>query len=233
MATQLTDIWEIVDRSVFEKIRLLLVEHGLTPDVTLYPNTPAGVDAYRAELAVIKSTKGFAIELFGSGSSQKKYEKKTPRIVFIPRRIYAGDLGGNPEYIYTFNGTKFDAEVRPPQTSVYQFEISLVSDEIRQERAMNAIIGLALSKRAYVPFYTNVTTGDNEEFFAIQTTFRDVPDTEFGIMEKIYTYEARDLWDRENTFIPDAAAPLDEVTLTTVPSINEDDIDEGIVTIIP
>ncbi len=212
MATQLTDIWEIVDRSIFEKIRLLLVEHGYLPDITQYPDTDTGVQGYNNRMAQIVADKGFAIELFGAASSQKRYSKKCPRIVYTPRRIFAGDLGGGPDVIYESKGQTYDGKTRPPQTSELQFDISLVSNEIRQERVMNSIIGLALSKRAYVPFYTNVTTGDTEEFFVTQMSYRDVPDTKYGIIEKIYTYKALDLWDREFTEVG-GVAPLLEATV--------------------
>lgn len=197
----LTTIWEVIDRSIFEVIRLKLVAEGYLPDITLFDtSTPSGLQAWKDAIDTIIADKGFYIQLYGAGSNQSKNDKSTPRIVYIPRRIFPGDLGGNPERIYTedVNGNTFSSTVRPPQTSEFQFDISLVSKRSREERVLNAIMGDIFSKRAYIPFYTN--TGDpnlDQSFFCTQYSFRDQPNVDFGLMEKVYSYQAVDIWDKE------------------------------------
>jgi len=210
MAVYLSNIWEVVDRSVYEKIRLLLVAAGYLPDITTFPDTDAGVAAYNTAMANIKTSKGFAIELFGQGSNLHKYEKKVPRIVYNARRIFLGDIGGNPEHQYTKAGAVFNKTAVPPTSSSLQFDIFLVFETAKQERVLNSIIQATLKSRTYIPHYNN----PNESFLVNNISYRDNPDTSFGICEKILTYQANDLWDTTEEII-DTAAPLESVDLET------------------
>lgn len=206
----LDNIYEIVDRSIFEVIRKALVELGYLPDITKFPDTDAGVLAYNQAMEAIKVSKGYAIEVFGQGSSFKKYEKKVPRIVYTARRIQPGDLGGNPDLNYELNGGSYDAYARPPAANNLQFEISLVFKEARHERKLNSIISATLSYRRYIKHYDDET----QEFFINNISYRDNPDTAFGISEKILTYEAVDLWDMSGVEVS-KVSKLQEVTITT------------------
>lgn len=210
MAVYLSKIWETVDRSVYEKIRLLLVAAGYLPDITLFTDDDAGVLAYSVEMEAIKVAKGFAIEIFGQGSNLKRYEKKVPRIVYSARRIFPGDIGGNPEYTYTKAGSVYNAEAVPPMSSSLQFEISLVYKTAEQERLLNAIIQATLKSRSYIPHYDN----PSEQFFITNISYRDNPDTAFGITEKILTYQANDLWD-DTQEVLFTVSPLKSVELET------------------
>ena len=212
---QLTDLWQIIDRSIYEAIRLEVVAQGYLPDITLFDTTTVpGRDAWNTALQHIVDTNGFYIKVFGAGSSHSKFQKTVPRIVYLPKRVFPGDLGGNPDAVYASNGNLYDASVRPPQTSDMQFEVSIVSNLASQERVMNGILGNVFSKRNYINFYTNVGDENDQVFFTRQYSFRDVPDTAFGLNERIYAYEAKDLWDRENAPLPQVHR-LDEITVET------------------
>ena len=220
MAVYLSNIWEIVDRSVYEKIRLLLVAAGYLPDIantTLYPDTDIGVAAYNAAMASIKVSKGFAVEIFGQGSSLHKYEKKVPRIVYNARRIFPGDIGGNPENQYTKPGAVFELHAVPPTSSSVQFEISLVYETAKQERLLNSVIQATLKSRSYIKYYNDASSS----FMVENVSYRDNPDTAFGICEKILTYMAKDLWDI-TTEVIGTAAPLAQVELETKDAGNGD-----------
>ena len=210
MAVYLSNIWEVVDRSVYEKIRLLLVAAGYLPDITQFADTDAGVALYNTAMANIKTSKGFAIELFGQGSNLHKYEKKVPRIVYNARRIFPGDIGGNPEHQYTKAGAVYNKTAVPPTSSALQFDIFLVYETAKQERVLNSILQGTLKSRTYVKHYNN----PNEEFLVVNLSYRDNPDTAFGICEKVLTYQAYDLWDTTDEVI-DTAAPLESVELET------------------
>lgn len=224
MPSNLTTIWETIDRSVYEVLRLLLVTEGYLPDITNFPNTPTGVIAYEAEVANIAATKGFSIGLFGASSSYKKYEKVTPRIVYIPKRVSTGDIGGGNVIRWEKLGGEYLGRKSPTQTSNLQFEISLVAKDIRQLRVLLAVIGQVLSQRGYIPFYDNLES----EFFIVQSSFRDFPDTEFGLLEKIYEYTAVDIWDKTQP-VEFQASPLKQVTM----DIQNGEDPEVITTIIP
>lgn len=211
MATILNDIYEVVDRSIYEAIRLILVEHGYLPDISntvLFPNNPTGVTNWDNAINAIVAAKGFAIELFGSGSSDAKYNKKVPRIVYIPKRIKPGDLGGNMGKYYEKDGNNFKALSQPPSITDYQFEISLVAKNSEQLRVMDSVISIVLSRRGYIKLYNDNT----QEFFVVQNGYRDYPDADYGLLEYIYAFEARDLWDRIEES-PTPVSPLKEITI--------------------
>ena len=209
MATILNDIYEIVDRSIYEAIRLVLVEHGYLPDISLFPNTPAGVSAWETAISTIVATKGFAIELFGAGSSDAKYSKRVPRIVYFPKRIKPGDLGGNMGKYYELDANNnYKALSQPPSITNYGFEISLVAKNSKQLRVMDSVMSVVLSRRGYIKLYNDAT----QEFFVIQNGYREYPDTDYGLLEYIYSYEAQDLWDRLE-ISPTPISPLKEISV--------------------
>ena len=86
-----------------------------------YYDDPLGVILFNTDLTSIISTKGFAIEIFGSSNPQAKYLKKIPRIVVLPNQSLAGALGGSPDKIYTPNNgdvlspDAYTARVLPPK----------------------------------------------------------------------------------------------------------------------
>ena len=82
--TPLTDTQERIERSIFERIRMELIDKGYLHDISIAPfNTGDGAAqaAWDAELIVISGAMDFAIELIGAGSYDKADEKKVPRIV--------------------------------------------------------------------------------------------------------------------------------------------------------
>ena len=208
MENYFNTIYEQVDRSVFEVIRKEVVRLGYLPDITQYEG--AGVEAFEAAKREIVRTKGFVIEVFGASSDIDKYSKRYPRIVYIAKRIIPGDIGGNYTGAYyekKKDGT-FTATAQPPQLTDYQFEISIVARRADQLRVMDGVISNVLSRRDYVPNYLDNT----KVMFVEQTGYRDFPDLDFGYLEYIYMYTAKDLLDRA-TIKAEGIAPLAEINI--------------------
>ena len=204
MENYFNHIYELVDRSIYESLRLELVRLGYLPDITEY-ETPEAFE--QAKQSIIKQ-KGFVIELFGASASFDKWSKKFPRMVYIPKRIMPGDIGGNyyGRYYEEDGEGRFIPTNQPPQWTNYQFEITIVAKKIDQLRIMDSVISNKLSRRDYVKVYNDNT----QQFFIEQTGYRDWPDLDYGFLEYTYMYTAYDLVDRVGKE-SESISPLDKI----------------------
>lgn len=205
----LSDIQQIIERSIFEQIRKELVDKGYLPDITAYPDSEVGYTNYQAAIASIVSTKGYAIELFNEGSNMAKGIKKVPRIVINTGNFLPGALGGDPQKSYVDKGLYYQSVVTPPQTVDFYLSIHLVSNTVAQERVLNSLLALAIQRRGYVPFYSDAS----ETFFCRYLNFSNADDLDEGIMEKVYAYEIPDCWDSEDREIDDFVAKMTRIEL--------------------
>jgi hypothetical protein len=150
--------------------------------------------AWTAALEAINDAKGFAIELFGSSSSDEKGTRKVPRIVIEPDRIMPSELGAPMDGVLLDNPLDNTTKIRqalPFRASVLTFDVHLVSASAAQLRIMTAVIAKALGTVKYVPYYDDTS----DLFFVEQFNYYDEPDNLDGIDEKIYSYQAPDLYD--------------------------------------
>ena len=182
-----------------------------------YYDDAVGIALYAADIVTVINTKGFAIEVFGASNSQAKYLKKVPRIVILPNQSLPGGLGGSPDRIYTpVNGDilapdTFVATVLPPQTTDYSYDICLVSDTAQQARVLHGILALGVPKRGYVKYYNDPTN----QFFVVQFSYRSIPDVTEGIIEDIYMYEVRDIFETESAVVSVGIKPIVEIDIDT------------------
>lgn len=210
----LVDTQKIVERSLFEAIRKLLVSEGYLPDITLFPNTQIGYGNFQSALEVIKNTKGFATEIFGHGSSQSKELKRVPRIAIVTRRVFPGDIGGLVDYEYINNPLDPNnlMKVLPDnQTADLQIDIHLVSNSAEQDRFLGAVLGATIGSKRYIPVYDDPT----QKIFTRQYNYYDLPDTMEGIIEKVYSYEIKDLWLFGGRVIQTSVPLIKEITIDT------------------
>lgn len=184
----LSNIQERIERSIYEKIRLLCVEQGYSADVTNFMDDIADTQAFKEKLAEIKQEKGFAIEVFGFSGSQHKGVMKTPRIVLITRRVLPTGVGlpTTYQFIPDPNSDKFLKLNLDGQFQQMIVEIQLVSSKAKQDRVLHQIIGAALGSRGYLHFHDK--QHDCETFFIEQFSYFDNQNTEEGIMTKYYQY---------------------------------------------
>jgi len=212
MNINLPQIEDQVDFAFFKAIMDLCVALGYTAnemDDTLYPDTDDGYKKLKADIQTIRSTKGFAIGVFGVGNTDDKGYEKYPRIVIASRAFLAGDVGNNPDPVYTKNPqtNTFDVDTLPPRTSDYYLNIHVISGSASQKNLLNGIIANALPKRGYIELPD--VPGRNIFIHEINTTTPEDP--ERGIMERIYSYEIKDLWESTPVRKPEAVPPINEV----------------------
>jgi len=208
----LTNIQELVERSIFEAIRKVLVREGYVPDVTLVPDRAT----YDQQLSAIEQAKGFASEIFGNGSSQATGTKHVPRIVISGRRVLVGEIGSPPSREFEkdpLNPNSIIAVTPAPETSHLQLEIHLVSNTAQQERFLTAVINAALKTRSYIPMIDDPT--GKSKFFLRQFNYYDLPDTIEGIDENVYAYEVTDLYLFEGTIEQINVPLIQAITLET------------------
>ena len=218
-ATALSDLQEIVERSIFEAIRKELVDKGYLPDITAqvetspntfvdkYPNTTAGRLLWETDIKAIVTSKGFAIELYSEGSNYNKGVKKTPRIVLNSGSMLPGSLGGDPSRFYSGQGASFQAKVTPPQTVDFFMDINAVAQDVEQERVLNAIMALALPRKGYIPWYNSST----EKFFVRFINYFNADNGDQGIIEKVFGYEIPDCWDRGDVIVSTEIAKMTDI----------------------
>lgn len=189
-------------------------------NIFLYYDDTAGVAAYQAAFAPIIASKGYAIEVFGAGADWAKYQKKVPRIVIFPNQTLPGALGGNPDKIYIPVGidplapTSYTAQVLPPQTVDFTYDIRLVHTTAQQSRVLHGITSLALPPRGYIPLYNDNT----RTLYVEQYSYRNIPDPAQNIEEDIYMYKVGDLFESDNASVGPTIYPITNI---------EVDISEG------
>jgi len=220
-ATALTTIQEVIERSLFERIRQEIVDKEYLPDIAdtiTYTSNQAGWDLWEADIkAIAEGAKGFAIELFNGGASESRGVKKVPRIVIDAGNFLPGALGGDPRRFFEDQGLTYKALVTPPQTVNYYVSFHLISNSIAQSRILNAILALSVLRRGYIPWYSDAS----KTFFARFLNYYNQSDNNEGIIEHVYAYEVPDAWDVSDIEVSSIAgegstiAKLSEVTLNT------------------
>lgn len=216
MALPLADVQDIIERSIFEAIRKVIVVEGYLPDITVYlPVNQITYDAWVNDVKNVVTAKGFCIEIFGPGSNQSKYQKKIPRIVIQTRRFLPGEIGTPPEGFYQLQDDNTFRQVKTaPTTSNMQIDIRLVSKSQIQDRIMHAIIGKALTTRKFIQIYTDLNN-PIAKFFLRQVGYNDYNELDEGVMERVYTYEVPDVYQTEWDIISTVIAPITEITVDT------------------
>lgn len=227
----LSNIQEIIERSLYESIRLECVDKGYTPDITTYTQDTAGYQQYLADLDTIRTgVNGFAIEIFNHQDNQNTDELKVPRITIVPQPFMEGSLGGDQTRRYVKNGPVYDAEALPPQTSDYYCHVHLTGTNAKQMRILNAILSLSMPTRGYLPFLPGTLDGN---FFLKRVGYFQNHETEKGVTDLVYRYMVPDLFEIECIPLQQGIVPLNQITVDTKVQDqqgNEYDADNTVIT---
>lgn len=212
----LNNIQERIERSFYKSIEAVLVTEGYLPsrNSTDFPNTEAGQEAWDAALKVIANAKGFATELFGYGSGQSKGLKKVPRIAIITRRVMPGDIGapGTVGFEKDKNDPNTIRKILVDyQTSNIHIDVHLISNSAAQDRFLHAVMHAAIGNKRHIVFFDN----PNERFFSEQFNHYDTPDETEGIIEKIYSFEVKDIFLYEEYDSTTNVSLINDITVET------------------
>jgi len=193
-----------IDRSIFEAIRLKAVAAGVTPDITTFPDSPAGLEQYKVALAQIQATKGFAFEIFGTEAAFHRGEEKYARIVLDFNTLVPGDTGldATPQVDSDTGVTTMTQAL----TYEYYLDCSLLAENQEVLRTGLEIIYGALPVLGYIGFYSEVTEPD---FLVKLDSTVSLPKESLGMLGRMITY-----------MVPDVILMGEEV-IGTQPPINE------------
>ncbi len=202
----------LIERSIYEQLRLGLVRDGYTPDITLYPDTQAGYDDYIKDLSLIEKEKGFAVELFNMSSNMDIGLKKVPRVVLSHNYLLPGPWGSSPEQVKKLNQGVYNL-IQMDRVSVELFfNCSIVANSISQFRVLTSLLVTYLAPIQYVPYYTDGNNPDN--FLVTFQSAQDFSDTITGVMEKRYTYSIPDIIMNE-IMLTETQVPIKKINLNT------------------
>lgn len=218
----------IIERSVFQLINQTLANEGYWPlyDASLYPNTPLGLAAWDTAVKAVITSKHFAAQPFGYGAPQSKNDKQVPRIAIITRRFNPGDIGNPVDGMVIVSPTDpniYQEIVRPQETLDQQIEVHVVANNSEQERILTAVVYEALGSKGYVPFY-----GRPGLFFIRQFNYYDLPDPQDSFIEKVYCYEIKDLYIKNDTILNADLPLITRIELQTILGKYEPTIDISI-----
>jgi hypothetical protein len=203
-----TQAQKIIERSFYEGIRLKAVEYGYTPDITLYPNTPAGTSDYKSALANIRSTKGFAVEIFGASIPTDKGTKDLPRIVISPSSFVPGEYGKETTPHYVQVGDTFEKRQDDGMVFRYFLDVIVSAKSANELRELTNIVHTGLPLRGFIAAYDQ-----SMDDFLIQligsTDERGVAE---NILEKNYHYEIPDVSFMEGV-TTEVVSPITETIL--------------------
>lgn len=209
---ELSDINEVVDRSIYLALYNVLVYNNYTPDRELYDTKVS----YDNKLEEIISEKGFAIELFGYGSNESKDSKRVPRIVYNSLFYLSGTIGNPPNGIVERIDDNYKLVTNQSRTSDLIIEIYLVSNSAKQDRILHSIVAAAIRDRGYIKFYND----ENKEFYIEQVGERVDPELREGMIEKVYLFKADDLYQTNPIISSDIISPIKEVNVTKDINLN-------------
>lgn len=202
----------LLERSIYEVVRLRLVDSGLTPDITLFPNTQAGYNSYIEALESISDTYGFSVELFNVSSNMSRGLKKVPRVVISHHSIIPGNWGSEPNTYKKLQDGAFNLVKLDRVSMEMFFNCIVITNSTSQLRQLNSVITQSLPSIGYVPYYTEGAS--QEDFMVHMVSGQPLTDNYSGIFESRFFYSIPDIILNEVTD-PYTVPPIKNIELNT------------------
>lgn len=188
----MVDSQEIIERSFYQALLDVSVDLGITLDPSEYiPTTPENISKFKNDKEAILASKGFFLQIFGSGNNQSKGIKDCPRIIVNPRGFYPGTMG-LPKNILQRDNTSFKVSETPYEVFEQYIDIHLVSSSQNDLRLLHKIMYTALSQRGYLKPYIYEEAPFDGNIFIEVVNFFDFPDLDQGLFEKVYQFKVED-----------------------------------------
>jgi hypothetical protein len=198
----------LVERSLYEQLRLKVVAGGYTPNIASFADTPAGWAAYKTALSTIKTTKGFAIEVFGFSPPDDKGAIQSPRMVFYSDAFIPGTVGVQQTPIYTPNADGgYDSLTHDPLCYDLLFSCQIRASTTDQFRVLRRMLHEAFPPFVYIP-----VIGTSYHFLCILSGADTRDPSREGILEGIYRYYVPDILFSQK-IVEEAEAALSEITI--------------------
>ena len=176
---------EVIDRSIYEHLRLALVSASLLVDKTLYNN----IAAYETALNNLTDV----CKLFGVGRYDTRVGVNSNRIIIDSKSKGKGTVGATAVYTYEEqeNG-KFTKLRYPEHTTDLTYEITVVTSDTTMHRSVLDLVYSILGDERYLNTLASNLTLTGEPILI--SNIGDVEIATGDFMETKLTYLVKDVW---------------------------------------
>jgi hypothetical protein len=212
----------IIDRTIFELLRLGVVERGKLPDwramvgATIQDRQTAyeaAKDAFRANTQLI--------EVFSIGSAVARGEKTTNRITIARKGQSIGTLGATGLYGFEkASGTTFNKYAFPDSTFHLDYEIRIICTDTEFERIMQDCIVTQLGTRRFLTSVDDLWNFTLQPFETVFTGSVNVSTPDY--IEWIFNYKVMDVFISQHDLIAHPLPRLSTISFDTYISTIDD-----------
>lgn len=180
---------EIIERSIWSAINEVLIDL----DMAIDPNKYLPVSPQNKKLAdeAISKLKRY-IPVYGPGSSQSKGAKTSPRIVINTRGFIPGAIGLPKILREKKQGIGYTTTEQHFSTLDHMVDVHLVANNQEDIRLLTDVMFWALPQMGYIKPYLSDSLLDSGNIFIQLANFFDNPNTEAGLLEKVYQFNLTD-----------------------------------------
>ncbi len=183
---------EIIERSIYTSILKVLIDNGLTLDpAEYYPISDNNSKRYKQDRATITQTKGFYVDLFGTGNSYSKGSKVCPRIVIESNGFYPGEIGLPLNTIEKLDDG-FVVTEQPFEVIDQFIDVILVYNVVEHGRLLNRLLNTAIPQRGYIKPYIYSNKPFDGNIFMVLSNFYKNDNVNEGLMERVYQFTIKD-----------------------------------------
>lgn len=183
---------EIIERSVYSALLETLISTGysLRPD-DYFPVNKTNSIKFQSDKKSIEANKGFFIPLFGISNNQSRGMKECPSITIESKGFMPGDIGLPKAIMEKVDDSYFVSE--SPYEAIDQYiDIHLIANDQLQMRLLHTLLFASIPQRGYIKPYTFDKAPFYGNIFIEIANFYDMPNTDKGIMEKVYQFTIKD-----------------------------------------
>ena len=180
---------EIIDRTLYEHLRVALVGAGMLPDKLLYNNKTA----YQSAIDAIKNADNPVCEIFGVGHPDARVGVNGNRIIVDAKNKSKGTVGAYGAYKYEEQEDDTYTKLRYPEhTTDANYEITIVAKDVATHRLIMDLVYSTLGNTRYISTIANDATLTGEAVLVTQTGEVEIGNNDF--METKLMYRLSDIW---------------------------------------
>ena len=180
---------EIIERSIWSAINEVLINLDMAIDPNKY--LPVSSENQRLADEAISKLQRY-IPVYGSGNSQSKGQKVTPRIVINSRGFIPGSIGLPGVLMEKREGIGYTTTAQAFGTLDHMVDVHLVANNQQDIRLLTDVLFYSIPQIGYLKPYTSEEFLFSGNIFIQLVNFFDNPNTEYGIMEKVYQFNIND-----------------------------------------
>lgn len=203
---------EVIERSIYQSILEKLISEGLSLDPSDYlPITAATAEQYKLDREAIVQAKGFYVSLFGTGNSQSRGEKTTPRIVIDMGGFFPGELGLG-ENVIEKEDEEFVISETPFEAIDQIIDVRLIYNNVSHGRLLHKVLHSSIPQRGYLKPYNLESKPFDGNIFIYVSNYFSSDDVDKGINEDVYQFMIKDTLINDLT-VKDTVPPMTDISV--------------------